>query len=452
MMAELTEKTLQLYSEGHIGEAKPTKVQPFSAITDGFRTLQTGKGTGKMVFVPNPDDIVPIVPLQAAKYTLREDASYVLAGGLGGIGRSMGRWMASKGAKHLIFLSRSGKVTGDAVDMVEELKKQGCEAHVFACDVSDAERMKEVFEQCARTLPPIRGCIQGSMVLQDKIFENMSYEMYMGAVKPKVHGSWNLHNLLPKDIEFFVMLSSVAGIIGNRSQANYNAGNSFQDSLAKYRTSHNLPCTTLDVGTVTGVGYVAELQTMEALNKIRGSVYELIKEEELQHLIEYLMDPQWKHDQTTSQMMSGLTYSAAFRQAGMPQPTYLNYPAFTHLRADTSGATGESSDSNSNALFKLQAQMASAANTDDAAAAALEIMRTKLSSLLATPVDTINPNKSVSSNGIDSLIAMEFRAFLIKDIGADIPLLDITGTSTVQALSVKVASMSKLTQHLFSKA
>lgn len=446
LLHDLMERTLQLYKDGHIGEAKPTKVMSFAQISEGFRTLQSGKGMGKMVFVPNPDDVVPIVPLQPPRYTFEADASYVLAGGLGGIGRSLARWMAEKGARHLIFFSRSGKLVKDAVNMVEELKMKGCETHVFACDVSNAQRMQEVLEECQRTLPPIKGCIQGSMVLQDKMFENMTHEMYMAAVGPKVQGSWNLHNLLPKDMDFFVMLSSAAGVIGNRSQANYNAGNAFQDALARHRLANGLPCSAIDLGTVLSVGYVAEHQKLEMMTKVHGAVHELLREEEIQHLIEYLMDPRSQLDQTTAQLVSGVTPAANFRQAGMPVPTYLSNPIFTHLRAERVAGAGSGNRSGSDAIFKVQAQLAGATTVEEAANAALEGMRAKLSSLLATPIDNINPAKSVSSNGIDSLIAMEFRAFLVKDLGADIPLLDITGTASVQALSLRVASASKLTQ------
>lgn len=446
LITDLMTKTFDLYVQGHIGESRPTKVMSFAQIPDGFRILQSGKGTGKMVFVPSPEDVVPIVPLQPPTFKVEDNAAYVLAGGLGGIGRSLARWMAGKGARHLVFLSRSGKLAGDAVDMVSELEQKGCESHVYACDVSDTDRMREVFEECQRTLPPIKGCIQGSMVLEDGMFENMTHSAFMAAVKPKVNGSWNLHNLLPKDMDFFVQLSSAAGVLGNRAQANYGAGNTFQDALTRHRLANGLVCSTINLGTVLSVGYVAEKAKLAQMQQIHGAVHEVIREEDLHTLIEYLVDPRSGLDETTAQLVSGMTSASAFRQAGMPVPTYLNSPLCTHLRAEhNTGAAGARSSA-SDAIFKIQAQLAAATTVEEAAAVALEGVRTKLSSLLATPIDNINPAKSVSSNGIDSLIAMEFRAFLVKDLGADIPLLEITGGASVAALSVKIASASKLTQ------
>src|SRR5271169_5260152 len=86
----------------------------------------------------------------------------------------------------------------------------------------------------------------------------MTAEGLSAALRPKVNGSWNLHTLLPKDMDFFVMLSSSAGIVGSRGQGNYSAGNTYQDALAHYRVSRNLPAATIDLGMILGVGYVAE--------------------------------------------------------------------------------------------------------------------------------------------------------------------------------------------------
>src|SRR5277367_6666966 len=86
----------------------------------------------------------------------------------------------------------------------------------------------------------------------------MTAESMSAALRPKVNGSWNLHTLLPNDMDFFVMLSSSAGIVGARGQGNYSAGNTYQDALAHYRASMNLPAAAIDLGMMLGVGYVAE--------------------------------------------------------------------------------------------------------------------------------------------------------------------------------------------------
>lgn len=109
------------------------------------------------------------VPKIFSPYEFRKDASYVLSGGLGGLGRSLARWMVSRGARHLLFLSRSGASSDAAKALVEELEAKSCHITVRICDVSDKEKLKETIEKYTSTMPPIMGCIQGAMELRVRL-------------------------------------------------------------------------------------------------------------------------------------------------------------------------------------------------------------------------------------------------------------------------------------------
>jgi acyl transferase domain-containing protein/NADPH:quinone reductase-like Zn-dependent oxidoreductase/SAM-dependent methyltransferase len=165
LIKRLTADAVDLWKGGHIHAARPTKVMSFAQTEEALRILQSGKGTGKIVMVPRSDDILPVVPAQPSQVTFTADASYVFSGGLGGIGRSMALWMAARGAKHLIFLSRSGNITEDIAETISTLELKGVNVRIFKCDVSDKARLAEVVEDCRSTLPPIKGVIQGAMVL-----------------------------------------------------------------------------------------------------------------------------------------------------------------------------------------------------------------------------------------------------------------------------------------------
>ena len=165
LIRRLVELTVQLWKEGHIKGAVPTKTMPFSQVKEGLRILQAGKGMGKIVMVPSPDDAVPIAPEQRSPYQLRADASYVIGGGLGGIGRSLAVWMADRGARHLILLSRSGRITDEVTETLNLLEAKGCNVRVCKCDVSRRGELQKVLEECTSALPPIKGVIQGAMTL-----------------------------------------------------------------------------------------------------------------------------------------------------------------------------------------------------------------------------------------------------------------------------------------------
>lgn len=436
LIKRLTEDTVRLWTEGHIKEADPMTIMNFSQVEEGLRVLQSGRGMGKMIFVPTPDDMIPIVPQKPPVYTFRDDATYVMSGGSGGIGRSTAAWMAKRGARHLLFLSSTGNISPAIAQMIEDLEREGCKAHIVKCDVSDKEKLRATLEECKQTMPPIRGVVQGAMKLKDTMFENMKYEEFDLAVKPKVHGSWNLHELLPRDMDFFIMLSSATGVLGNRAQGNYAAGNTYQDWLAHHRRSLGLPASTLDLGQVLSVGYVHENRERAAVAKHLATVLEVIREDEIHTLLEYLMNPACS---APAQMAAGLTTAELYRQRGMPTPTYLGFPLFTHLR-NIRSSRGSGSDGEGGVL--VEALLNDAKTLDEAVEIVLNAVRHKLSSLLAVPVENVDPTKSVSSNGVDSLVAMEFRTYLAKEIKADVPVLEIQGTMSVADLSRKIASVS----------
>ena len=162
----LISDTIKLYTEGKIHEAKPTKVMSYEKVEEALRMLQSGRGMGKIILVPSPDDVIPVTPQPQEEYRLDANATYVLAGGLGGIGRSVGKWMAAKGARHVVFLSRTGIVTNAVQEMKDALAVHGCEAHIFKCDVSNGEDVKNMVQEVEAKLPPIKGCVQGAMVLK----------------------------------------------------------------------------------------------------------------------------------------------------------------------------------------------------------------------------------------------------------------------------------------------
>jgi NAD(P)-dependent dehydrogenase (short-subunit alcohol dehydrogenase family) len=101
-----------------------------------------------------------------AKYSFDNNATYLLAGGFGGLARRTARWMASRGAKNLILLSRSGPHSVAAKLLLEDLQAQGIRVEAPACDITSKDSLSAVLAQCTRTLPTIKGCIQGAMVLK----------------------------------------------------------------------------------------------------------------------------------------------------------------------------------------------------------------------------------------------------------------------------------------------
>lgn len=161
----LLTEALRLYAEGKIGQLRTTSIMEFTQIKEGIRAVQSGEAA-KVVIVPNPSNMVPVVPRPLSPCHFDPCASYVLAGGYGGLGRSLARWMASRGATSLVILSRSSASSPEKVELIADLDKMGCKVHSLACDVADIASLQKLSAEAFSNLPPIKGCIQGSMVLR----------------------------------------------------------------------------------------------------------------------------------------------------------------------------------------------------------------------------------------------------------------------------------------------
>lgn len=107
-----------------------------------------------------------VVPPTASAMKLHDDAAYLLVGGLGGLGRALARWLVKNGAKHLIFLSRSGSTKEEARKLVTDLQAAGTNVAVYTCDVGDPEQLAEALRRTAQDMPPIRGVVHGGMILK----------------------------------------------------------------------------------------------------------------------------------------------------------------------------------------------------------------------------------------------------------------------------------------------
>ncbi len=275
------------------------------------------------------------------------------------------------------------------------------------------------------------------------MFENMSFSDYQAAVRPKVQGSWNLHSILPGTMDFFVLLSSICSVLGIRGQANYAAGNTYQDALAQYRKSQGLAATSLDLGNILSVGYVAERREQKSFTTLFSFVLDAIREDELHSLIEYNIDTRVTGSTRSprAQLVTGLTTSETYRQKGAPEPSYMNNPLFTQLRARISaGSSGENEDLGPSTQALLRT-----ANTLDVAGALIsDAIQKKLSYIMIIPVEEVDPQRSISSYGVDSLVAMELRSWFGKEMAADVQILDLMGTSSIAELSRKIAGMSKI--------
>jgi acyl transferase domain-containing protein/NADPH:quinone reductase-like Zn-dependent oxidoreductase len=230
----------KMLDSGVYRPAYPLNVFNYCDVEQAFRLMQSGKHTGKLVLRARPDERVPVVPHDDHPMTINSASTVMLVGGLGGIGRSIADLFLANGARHIAFVSRTAN-NSKYVEYLKELEAKGVDARTFACDITDEASVGLMVQKVSQQMPPVKGLVQCAMVLRDTIFEKMTHDEWSTGTLPKINGTWNLHKSLPADLDFFIMLSSVSGVIGNGGQANYNAGNIFQDYLAHHRHALGTP-------------------------------------------------------------------------------------------------------------------------------------------------------------------------------------------------------------------
>ncbi|KAI0849455.1 putative polyketide synthase [Daldinia vernicosa] len=377
----------RLFDQGALKSVHPVTVYPMQDAQAAFRLVQTGAQIGKIVLSAGPEERARVIPRPkglTARFRLRPDASYLIVGGVGGIGRSVAQWLVDRGAKNLILLSRSAgdldldenQNTNGAL-FVRELRATGCRVKPVSCDVARATELAKALRACEdEGLPPVRGVVQGAMLLRDAIFEQMTLDDWRAGLQPKLNGTRNLHAAFsqPDSLDFFVMLSSVSGIVGITSQTNYAAGGSYEDALARWRQAQGLPGVTIDLGPISDIGYVAK--SAKVADRLRKD------------------------------------------------------GDFTMLDEDI-------------VLRALKAALGDAGSCEEGATLIGNAIASKLSDIFMTPVAEIDLSKPPAHFGVDSLVAVELRNMLVLQAAADISIFNILQTPSLAALAATVAEKSR---------
>ncbi|GAB1200207.1 hypothetical protein APSETT444_009575 [Aspergillus pseudonomiae] len=299
-------------------------------------------------------------------------------------------------------------------------------------------------------------------IVRDTIFEKLTYAQWNATIRSKVHSTLNLHSLLPTDLDFFILLSSLAGVFGSVSQANYAAGNAFQDAFAAYRRSLGQRAISLDLGRMDGVGIIAENEKY-AQNQNNVPVMAHIPEADFHALLEQCCHPEHKDtpDQVvpepkpgtlaqTHQILVGLTTPAQFRAQNIEPPTWLLERGLfktlqRELVEDTEGGHFPDPTTVSNSPSYWQSAFARA-GPSSASSVALEGLTQKLSRALDVPIEEIDLQRSLAMQGVDSLLAVELRHWISRAFKADVSALDISSAPSLDELGALIVERSELFQ------
>ncbi|KAK5999099.1 Reducing polyketide synthase DEP5 [Cladobotryum mycophilum] len=382
---------------------------------------------------------IQVIPSRV-KPQFSADATYLLVGCLGGLGRSLTSWMMESGARRFAFLSRSGADSKSAAKLVADLEAAGAFVQVVRGDATSRDDVARAVGGVSSKYP-IKGVVHAAMVLRDGLFHSMTFDAWTQSTQPKVLGAQNLHSVLENTpLDFFIMTSSVSGILGTPGQSNYAAANAYLDSLARSHQSKNNAATSVVLPMVLGVGVVAENAELEDALKRKG-MYGVDEEHLLQSFEASMISSTL--ERVPDHIVVGLDpaqLQKAVNDAAATDSFWLEDSRFSHTAHDihssaddaAGGAGGQS----------ILATIKAAASLPEAISAVNEHFIDKLSRMLMINPEDVDPEVgSIASYGIDSMIGAELRNWTFKEYRMDVPFQQLLGpTLTIAKFAGQVCA------------
>ncbi|KAF4631137.1 hypothetical protein G7Y89_g6997 [Cudoniella acicularis] len=369
-----------------------------------------------------------------SQVSLPNNKTYWLVGLTGGLGLSLCEWMVQRGARYFVISSRKPNVETAWLD---EMRAKGVFVKISTCDVTHRDQVVALHAEICSSMPAIAGVAQGVMVLEDTGIQDMTLDQLLKVTKPKVEGSVYLNDLFQeKTLDFFVFFSSLSSVIGNHGQANYTAANTFMASLAEQRRRRGLAASIIDIGPISGVGYLA--QAIEGL--IFGNVslqtggFVFTSERDFHQLFGEAVLAGRPGSTAQIELVSGVR---RISQQEKHQPVWESWPRMSHFVLDREG-TENPATSGTEANIPIKARLAKALKGEQVYDIILGAFTGQLASHFQLAFSQVSKDElgamRFDQMGIDSLTAVEIRGWFMNTLEVNIPVLKILNGGSVGEL------------------
>jgi acyl transferase domain-containing protein/ubiquinone/menaquinone biosynthesis C-methylase UbiE/acyl carrier protein len=399
----------------------PHRVFPIHQAEDAFRHMQQSRHIGKLVLSLNDADLaVRVGPNESIR--IRPDASYLITGGLSGLGLATARWLVEKGARHLVLVGRSGAATPEAREALPALEGTGARIEVRSADVTRGDEVARLLAQIRQSLPPLRGVVHSAMVIDDGILLHLDRDRFTRVMDPKVAGAWNLH-LHTRDLplDFFVCYSSVVALLGTGGQGSYAAANAFLDQLAAWRAAQGLPALTVNWGPLADVGWLA--RHADAGERFARQGARGIPSSEALELLGRLLGAGRVQSAVMDVDWPRWTSSHSFAPTVSPRLAHL-------VRQDHEATVELAGD------FVAVLRVAEPAERKRLV---LSSLCDHVAAVLGTSAAKLDPAKPITALGLDSLMAVELQVRVQRHLGVNVPVMNLLQRQTISDLAGFVA-------------
>lgn len=409
------------------GRFRPLPHSVFAAadVADAFELMQRSHHIGKIVVRPPKPQDLKTAP---QPFAISPTGTHLVTGAFGGFGLETAKWLVDRGARNLVLVGRRVAPTPAARRALADFRSAGVKVLAEACDVSDAMQVQTLFEKIDAEMPPLVGVIHSAMVLDDAIIPNLDFERFMHVLNPKVLGADNLDAATRKrDLDYFVMFSSVTTSMGNPGQGNYVAANAYMEGLAHSRRAAGLPALAIGWGPILDVGVLARNEKLQQnLKKIMG--VSGLRAREALELMHHALSYNPLHPDAAVMTIS--PNDGGFSSDLLP---VLKSPTYARLTREGRAADAGAVQIDVKALVKTE-------GVDGARQKISDVIVTHLARVLHAPEEDISRTRPLADIGLDSLMALELVSGLEQAFGIDVPLSTSAGTLTVVAIADAILS------------
>ena len=218
-------KELMPFFEKGILKPMPITSFPIEEAIHAFEYMQAAKHIGKVV--------IELPPAELMEHKIHKNATYLITGGLGGLGLTLAKWLSEKGATHLVLTGRRA-LDDEMTATLKNLENPNTKVTYESMDIGDEKSVAHLLKRLEHSEKPLKGIFHLAGVLDDATLMEQDWNHFEKVFRPKVYGSFYLHHY-SKNLDFFVMFSSIASSLGSPGQSNYAAANAFMDALCEYR-------------------------------------------------------------------------------------------------------------------------------------------------------------------------------------------------------------------------
>ncbi len=425
--AAIRRMLVQVLEDVAQGRLTPLPVQAFSLTqaASAFRYMAAARHVGKIALVP--DRVSTSLPVRA-----HADATYLITGGVGGLGLATAEWLANRGAGELVLVGRRSPTAVDDAK-IARMRESGTRVTVVACDIGDRASVRALWSDVLSSRPPLKGIVHAAGVLADAPLAQQDAAGFDAVAHAKISGAWHLHEMTAHTaLDFFLLYSSASARFGSAGQANYAAANSFLDGLADYRRSRGQCATSLGWGAWGQVGMAARMSDATRARWTRSGIGFLAPDDAFAAVERVLSTAQpyaaiVAIDPRKAVAQASPAVRALFGRHGLAAPA-----------AD--GDTGHSHAAVAAIEPTLQQRLMAAASNRRRTVLRDHVRQAAARVLGLARADQLSVDEPLGQLGLDSLMSVELRNTLGKAAGRTLPATITFEYPSVVALTEYLAA------------